>query len=603
MGWRWMKVKLPPAAIVHREDRRRKGTIKVKHAASSLAALSLFVLLAGCSQRTLIPAYHTPLPRTAVPSPSVPSQDFTQSNELIPSPSRTNPSFRSGVASVPLSAGGDHTCLITEAGAIRCWGGNEFGQLGNGTTGRASLLVEASGIPGGAVSVEAGVNHTCALDSEGGVWCWGDNDKGQLGDGTAETRTAPVRVAGLEVGAVMLAAGDSFTCALTDAGGVKCWGWNIRGQLGDGTFEDRPLPTDVSGLAVGVKAVAAGDEHACALLESGKVRCWGLGSEGQLGTGQRQVSNLPVEAAGGPPDVAEISAGGSYTCVVTVGGKVMCWGQMGSQWSGSDTLLPMEVRGFHDQPDSVEVGSHFTCALGAAGGVECWGSNSMGQLGDGTNRDSRNNPVEVAGLRDASIRLTAGAAHACALLQSGGLKCWGDNFFWQLGTKHPNSSSDPVGVDPDEVHYFYSGIEAAAPPAGYPQQYTSLWTLTEGFQDLRAPGINTYAAVVPRDRPWGWDFYLCGKDDAWLERMLTRVAVSFIIDHAQVAGEAILIFRSNNNSWSCQGRVTTLSGWENGKSELSILSEWKENASDGERAYAAGKYWQIIMADVVGAAP
>jgi alpha-tubulin suppressor-like RCC1 family protein len=468
-----------------------------------IAFAAMAVLIAGCSSKSLTPAYHTPVPITAADAAAT----ATAATLWTATQPVENASGVLTIVPVPLSAGGTHTCMTTHAGEVRCWGGNESGQLGNGTTGKASLVVEAREIPGGAAAVESGADHTCAVGADGKVWCWGGNGKGQLGDGMAADRSVPAAVESLEARAVMLAAGDSFTCALTETGGVKCWGWNIRGQLGDGTFADRALPADVNGLSGGVIAIAAGAEHACALLAAGSIQCWGNGSEGQLGTGLRQISNLPVEAVGMPEGAVEIAAGGSYSCARTAGGKVMCWGRLGAPLSEADSTAVCEIAGFQGEPVSIHVGSDFACVLGPAGGVECWGGNLLGQLGDGSGADSRSRPAAVAGLTGAA-GLTAGNSHACALRQDGGIACWGDNYRWQLGSKKPNSSSVPLGLDPAALHYYYSGVEAAAPMTNDPQKYPSIWSLTKGFRSLSAPAVNTYAAAV-RAVPSGGGIYSC----------------------------------------------------------------------------------------------
>ena len=144
-------------------------------------------------------------------------------------------------------------------------GSNGSGQLGDDTTTQRSTPVNVSGLASGVTALAAGDGHTCALTTGGGVKCWGSNFSGQLGDGTTNQRSTPVDVAGLASGVIALAAGGYHTCALTTGGGVKCWGSNYYGQLGDGTTSDRSTPVNVAGLVSGVTALAAGSSHTCAL--------------------------------------------------------------------------------------------------------------------------------------------------------------------------------------------------------------------------------------------------------------------------------------------------------------------------------------------------
>jgi alpha-tubulin suppressor-like RCC1 family protein len=335
-----------------------------------------------------------------------------------------------------LAAGGSHTCALLESGRVFCWGANTDGQLGDGSTESSPAPVAAAGLGTDAVAVAAGERHTCALLRTGSVKCWGNGANGRLGDGTTKSRTVPTIITALSGGARALAAGSAHTCAVLRTGRVACWGLNAHGQLGDGTTKERHSPVEIEGVS-GAVAVAAGGSHTCALLDSGKVKCWGENGEaGKLGNGGTDDSRVPVlvRSLGGP--AAAIAAGRGHTCAVLSAGGVRCWGEGGSGQLGvenpSPGSLPLAPDGLKEDGASISAGRSHTCAVLKSGGMRCWGNNGGGQLGDSTLLD-RPTPRDVDLPGQVFKGVGAGDMHTCGLLVSGRVACWGDGGDGRLG--------------------------------------------------------------------------------------------------------------------------------------------------------------------------
>lgn len=395
-----------------------------------------------------------------------------------------------------LSAGGNHTCALLTTGASTCWGENNFGQLGNGQTVASSVPVAVNGLSGGISSLSAGGGHTCGLTTTGNVKCWGNNHAGQLGNGNTALSNVPVAVNGLSSGVSALSAGGAQTCALLTAGGVLCWGANNYGQLGDGSTAASNAPVAVSGLTSDVTGLSTGGSHNCVVASTGGALCWGDNSHGQLSHETLNQSLTPVEVLTrtvasvatptpttsapnnanrlllpvvinqAPPvpavtatpfsliplrNVAKISAESFHSCALTRAGGVLCWGdnsvaQLGNG-STAPSPAPVPVRGLSSGVSSISTGFNHTCAVTSVGSVFCWGDNSYGQLGNG-NRDGIILPVPVSGLNERIATVSAGEDHTCALTTAGGLLCWGRNSNGQLGNGDlALYSATPVGVN------------------------------------------------------------------------------------------------------------------------------------------------------------
>ena len=324
-----------------------------------------------------------------------------------------------------ISAGdSDHDCAVLQDGTARCWGRNEYGELGDGTRTYRHAPVTVSGLSN-AFGISIGGHHTCAVLGNGTAKCWGSNSSGELGDGTTTDSLTPVTVSGLS-NAVAISVGVDDTCALLSDGTAKCWGYNeYHGQLGDGTMTNRSTPVTVSGLS-NASAISTGGLHTCAVLGNGTAKCWGDNDWGQLGDGTTTDSPTPVTVSGLGNAVGITASTG--TCAVLGDGTAKCWGYGRQPSGGGETVptpTPIAVSGLSDATAISASWSH-TCALLNGGTAKCWGLNEHGELGDGTTAYS-SMPVAVSGLADATA-IKAGLNHTCALLAGGAVECWGEYY-------------------------------------------------------------------------------------------------------------------------------------------------------------------------------
>ena len=289
----------------------------------------------------------------------------------------TAPALAHATTATQLVAGGNHACALSTLGGVECWGDSQYGQLGDGSFGAGhEAPAPVVGLASGVASLGAGAAHSCAITTSGGVKCWGANNQGQLGDGTMTNSAVPLDVTGLGSGVASVEGGHNHTCAVTAGGGVKCWGGNLFGELGDGTNTPSTAPVDVVGLASGVVAVSAGQQHACVLTTGGGVKCWGGNSRGQLGDGTNTSSTTPVDVVGLASGVTAIAAGQFHACAVTAAGGVKCWGSNdgGSLGDGTlnDRMTPVDVSGATSGVADLE-GAAALCARTTDGRALCWG--------------------------------------------------------------------------------------------------------------------------------------------------------------------------------------------------------------------------------------
>jgi alpha-tubulin suppressor-like RCC1 family protein len=363
-----------------------------------------------------------------------------------------------------ICTGREHTCALSDGGRVLCWGDDSNGELGNGVVVDYRLgptyvkgISDATQITCG----DHGV-HACALRATGEIACWGWNDAGQLGDGTTTDRAAPVTVNGI-TNAVQVVAGEEFTCARLSTGGVKCWGSDANGQLGNGSGTSSTTPVDVaagqtgSGALSSVVYLASGQQHTCAILDaahSGRLVCWGNGGTGRLGDAAAVTRTSPVYThaigdatacdgstpAGCLEQVAAIALGDDSTVAVQKGGLASAWGSNASESlaTGAATQFPLRMHGLgsagtFDDAEYVAMGMLHGCAIRKSGQAVCWGEDDNGRTGenDGVNVNL-SAPTPVADVATYS-QIDAGDAYSCGFVADGSAKCWGYNGQGELG--------------------------------------------------------------------------------------------------------------------------------------------------------------------------
>jgi alpha-tubulin suppressor-like RCC1 family protein len=413
-----------------------------------------------------------------------------------------------GLLFAEISASQSHTCGITTDGVPYCWGGGWNGQLGDGTTNSAGQPVA---VAGGHTfrSIATGWNHSCGVDSSGNAFCWGWNGNRQLGDGTTSDRTVPVQVSQGALVFVAVRGGNNHSCALTDAGdatdpsAVYCWGYNGNGQLGDATNNNSSTPVNTFGAFLYRSIdVGPGGNHTCAVTTTDVALCWGQGWDGQVGDGTFNSRNIPTAVGGGlsfaeitaganhscgrettsgdaycwgtnsrgalgtgdplntepalvPGGAASVAAGASHSCVLSSGGSASCFGYGGNGQLGQglwqDEVSPVAVSGGFTFV-SVEAGAYHTCGLETSpGNIYCWGRGGSGELGNGSNNQT-NAPASMVSGGHSFVEVSGGEIHSCGLTPVGDVYCWGNNDNGQLGDATNNSSLVPVPVSVSNIY-------------------------------------------------------------------------------------------------------------------------------------------------------
>lgn len=342
-------------------------------------------------------------------------------------------------------------CVITGDNKLYCWGRNDTGQVGTGSEENFVYHpTEVTGITGKVIQVKTGYRHSCALTDLKTLWCWGENDYGQLANEENSSSRVPTKVLGID-NAVSVSVNGKFSCAVLEDKTVKCWGKNDFGQLGDGTNESRNIPTTVKNIS-GAVQISTGYSNACVLLEDKTIKCWGKNEKGQLGDQTQVNRNEPVSVID-IDNAVSVQCGDEHTCAILEDKTVKCWGMgiVGQLGNGEyrNYVVPVKVLNL-DDCETLDAGNWTNCAIKTGGVLQCWGLGGDGQLGNGVtgSEGDSNYPVDILYQAETVKMVSTGKYHTCAVFESGTLKCWGANGSAQLGrgSEDSNTYSYPVDV-------------------------------------------------------------------------------------------------------------------------------------------------------------
>lgn len=373
------------------------------------------------------------------------------------------PAFAAGGAT-SVAAGDAHTCAVVNGG-VQCWGRNDKGQLGNNGTVRSLSPVQTMAGNSAATMVAAGSQHVCAA-VDGGVRCWGDNQFGQLGNNSTTASAVPVQTIAAGSGVTAIGTGNSHSCALVN-GGVQCWGMNLNGQLGNNSTAQSLVPVQAIAAGSQVSSIAAGGRHTCAVANGG-VRCWGDNQSGQLGNGATAASLVPVQAIAAGGGATAVSAGLRHTCAVVNGGA-QCWGENSQNELGNNStarsLVPTQTIAAGSGATAITAGGDATSCAAVNGGLQCWGNNIGGMVGINSNAFTIPAPAQTVPSASGVTAVSSGFFHTCAVV-AGGVSCWGTNPDGQLGTGNTTAAPVPTGVTllagdaPDYTGAWYNAAES-----------------------------------------------------------------------------------------------------------------------------------------------
>ena len=346
-----------------------------------------------------------------------------------------------------------HVCAVTLAGGVKCWGDNDYGQLGDGTKTQRLAPEAVQGLSSGVQNVSTGSQHSCALLVDGKIKCWGSNGMGRLGNDSTTQSLVPVDVVDVPSGVIKLRSRSEFNCLLTTSKELYCWGNGSDGRLGNATTNLQRKPSKISVITDAVKDFSIGNNYTCAITDSGAVKCWGNNLFGQLGNGTNTNSLQAVNVSEILSGAQSISSGSYHNCTILGSGDVKCWGTNGNgeigDGTGTDRNSPVMIANLDEGVKILHLGGQHSCAVMNNGTAKCWGKNDYGQLGTGTATSIQNrSPRTVQFFEEDIVGFALGTNDTCMALASGGLKCWGWNYYGTAGDGTKTRRPTPVDVLP-----------------------------------------------------------------------------------------------------------------------------------------------------------
>jgi len=389
--------------------------------------------------------------------------DGTTTNRLTPT------LIDSGVTYSEVSASMTNSCGITTAGILKCWGGANFGSTATTPT------VFDAGILYSKITTTSWY-ATCGITTAGVLKCWGEGS--YIGNSSLIASTAPVAI-DTSTSYAQVGNKDAFTCGLTTSGQIKCWGDDINYSLGDGLRGYYSTPTTIT-TDYKLASVSNSDEFNCFISTAGRLRCWGVNDYGQIGIGSSALSIDSPSEVDSSLTYSKVSTGRRFSCAITTGQKLKCWGYnlYGQLGDGTNTArtVPVEIDASNSY-DHIELSNRYmACGLTTSGVLKCWGQNDYGQLGDGTTTNRTTPTVIDSGVQYSQISV-GGNSFACGITAAGVLKCWGRNSN-QLGDGTTTDRTTPTVID--------SGVSYISISSG---QYGSCGITTAGVLKCWGPNL------------------------------------------------------------------------------------------------------------------